>query len=320
MPLIPSNYSVPSISVSSYGKISSLHDGGSSASSAYGNGGSSGYFRSLPLSNYSSSSSLFSNNSSTSYDAPMTSHLPPPVPMTQRRVTPVRRAYTANLEGPYSSKKSMSFQARPLKNLTVLSQSRNTPVRSITRSPSPSPSISSCASVSSRSSCPPRRVFPQVGVRVDLDELEDKEESPVVFDANLTFVLGCKGKMKQNVRAVPAYMDQSTASNYLTNKISDFLERTDHVMDEWKSMGHKELENKRSLGKSRSATNIMIKGFQYFSRASSCRSSVARELSEDRTEAGAEEVVINKTVERVVTVLACLKGIKQSYGVLCNLF
>lgn len=284
MPLIPSNYSVPSISVTSYSKINSLNDGGTSS---YGSRTPNGYYHSLPLSNFSSSSSLFSDNSS-NHDLPMTSHLPPAVPSNQRRITPIRRAYTANLEGPYAPKRSLSFQARPLKNLTVLSQSRNTPVRSVTRSPSPSISTS-CASVSSRSSCPPRRVFPQVGARVDLGELETKEESPVVFDANLTFVLGCKGKMKQNVRAIPAYMDQSTASNYLTNKISDFLERTDHVMDEWKGMGHKE-GDKRGMGKSKSATNIMIKGFQYFSRASSCRSSMTRELSEDRTEAGAEEV------------------------------
>lgn len=295
MPLIPSNYSVPSISVTSFGKIGSLHDGGTSGSSSYGNGTSKGYYHSLPLSNFSSSSSVFSDGSSSNYDnldTSMTRHLPPIVPLNQRRITPIRRACTANLEGPYSPKRSMSFQARPLRNLTVLSQSRNAPVRSVTRSPSPSLSTS-CASTTSRSSCPPRRVFPQVGARVDLDELEGKEESPVVFDANLTFVLGCKGKMKQNVRAVPAYMDQSTASNYLTNKISDFLERTDHVMDEWKGMGHRDGDVKRALGKSRSATNIMIKGFQYFSRASSCRSSMTRELSEDRTEAGAEEVSVN---------------------------
>lgn len=296
MPLIPSNYSVPSISVTSYGKISSLNDTSNNNSSNYG------YYHNLPLSNFSSSSSIVSNNSYDYNDASISRNLPPQIPNAQRRVTPVRRA---NLEGPYSPKKSMSFQARPLKNLTVLSQSRVTPVRSVTRSPSPSRSTS-CASVtSSRSSCAPRRVFPQIGASVDLDELEDKEESPVVFDANLTFVLGCKGKIKQNVRPVPAYMDRNTTSNYLTNKISDFLERTDHVMDEWKSLGHREVENKRALGKSRSATNIMIKGFQYFSRASSCRSSITRELSEDRTEAEAEEVHIfpcfDKRVPKIST-------------------
>lgn len=85
-------------------------------------------------------------------------------------------------------------------------------------------------------------------------------------------------------------------------------------MDEWKSMGHKDDENsdrearslslrknaedRRVLGRSRSATNIMIKGFQYYSRSNSvcrsnsmCRStnsmcpsnsSLTRDMSEDR--------------------------------------
>lgn len=74
-------------------------------------------------------------------------------------------------------------------------------------------------------------------------------------------------------------------------------------MDEWKTIGRhknyddsserevrslsmqKNAEDRRILGRSRSATNILIKGFQYFSRANSvCRSnsSLTRDLSEDR--------------------------------------
>lgn len=130
-----------------------------------------------------------------------------------------------------------------------------------------------------------------------------------MFDANLTFVLGCKTNMKQNFKPIPAYQNRDTVSNVLTNKIADFLERTDHVMDEWKGMGRhnnrdgvggratseslrRNAEDRRTIGRSSSATNILIKGFQYFSRASSCnRSSMTRELSEDRTEAQADEVL-----------------------------
>lgn len=69
-------------------------------------------------------------------------------------------------------------------------------------------------------------------------------------------------------------------------------------MDEWKELGHREddddantwtgyhnmrrnAEERRVLGRSRSATNIMFKGFQYFSRASSV-SRAASVISEDR--------------------------------------
>lgn len=229
---------------------------------------------------------------------PPTNHLPPPAP----RVTPIRRAYTANLEGP---SRATTFQTRPLKNLTVLSRTTTTPTRSMTRSPSPS--LSTCSN-STRSCATPRRIYPQKPVTVDLDDLEDKEDAPVVFDANLTFVLGCKTNLKQNFKPVPAHRDRDTVSNVLSNKIADFLERTDHVMDEWKSLGHKDdgvgrkrtaesvrrnAEDRRNIGRSSSATNILIKGFQLFSRASSCnRSSVTRELSEDRTEAQADEVLL----------------------------
>lgn len=69
------------------------------------------------------------------------------------------------------------------------------------------------------------------------------------------------------------------------------------MMDEWKDLGHRDegedntwagyynvrrnAEERRVLGRSRSATNIMIKGFQYFSRASSV-SRAASVFSEDR--------------------------------------
>ncbi|XP_056632442.1 unconventional myosin-XVIIIa isoform X4 [Diorhabda sublineata] len=218
-----------------------------------------------------------------------------------RKYTNIRRAYSAGLDVP-SDRRPVMFQTRPLRSLTVLSDSPSRE-NSTTRSPSPTPSnysVSSFRSNRSSSYGIPRRIYPQAYDPRNRDlDLDDKEDTPIVFDANLTFVLGCKGKLKQNVKPIPAFQDNQTASNALSNKISDFLSRTDHVMDEWKSKGHKEdeqhsLRMKRSrskqIGKSRSATNIMIKGFQYFSRANSVtRSSVTRE-SDDATEAEIDEL------------------------------
>lgn len=226
----------------------------------------------MPLTPSSFSTSSFFRSSSLGSDSfPLSSSssfsaLPPPLPG-PRRYTPIRRGFTDS---------QMMFHTRPLRNLTVVS-----------RSPSP-------VSSSSRSSVP-RRIFPQVGTRSEVEELNGKEDSPVVFDANLTFVLGCKGKLRQNVRPVPAHLEAQTASNVLTNKIEKFLKKTDHVMDEWKRLGKRDdgvYERRLREGRSRSATNILIKGFQLYSRSSSCsRSSVARDYSlEDCTEAEADEV------------------------------
>lgn len=236
--------------------------------------------------------------------------LPPAAPI--RRYTPSRPiSYTSGFDVP-SERKPVLFHPRPLRSITVYSDSPSrdgTIERSVTRSPSPTPSNYSVRSNNSfrstRSSslyCPPRRTFPQTYERDDsvADEDEDKDDSSVVFDANITFVLGCKAKLRQNVTAVPAHQDTQTASNVLSNKISNFLARTDHVMDEWKGMGHKEDDTHslrmrknsgKFVGRSRSATNIMIKGFQYFSRASSCsRSSVGRESSVGGDTTDCEEV------------------------------
>lgn len=250
---------------------------------------------------YSSPSSNSSLNSIPSL--PMSSRiystgLPPVSP--KRRYTPVRRAssYTSGYDVP-SERKPVLFHPRPLRSITIYSDSPSrdgTIERSVTRSPSPTSSNYSIRSNSTprstRSSsvyCPPRRVFPQTYRKDETNDLdsEEKDDSSVVFDANLTFVLGCKSKLKENVTPVPAHQESQTTSNQLANKISNFLARTDHIMDEWKSLGYKEDEihalrmkkhGGKFLGRSRSATNIMIKGFQYFSRASSCsRSSVARE-------------------------------------------
>lgn len=151
---------------------------------------------------------------------------------------------------------------------------------------------------------PPRRIFPQTSQHeenLDLYDYYRMEQSPVVFDANLSFVLGCSNqKVKQNLRASPAHSEKSTASAYLSDKIESFLKRTDHVMDEWSALGRKEKfdngtvsqlekhrcrsEGSRSVSRSRSSTNILVRGFQLLKQQPSMRRSCSRERSLVETE------------------------------------
>lgn len=135
-----------------------------------------------------------------------------------------------------------------------------------------------------------------------------KEQAPVVFDASLNFVLGCeRQRVKQSFRPTASHLDSSTASSYLTSKISQFLKRTDHIMEEWRSLGHRdEIDDepislpyardkpRDVIGRSRSATNIMIRGYQYYSRSNSVAKSPSRRslsrASEDRTSVGMQEL------------------------------
>ena len=128
-------------------------------------------------------------------------------------------------------------------------------IRLLTRSPSPALSMKSTSSrtssvgssiATSRSSLsrlqtPPRRVFPQTyvpGDHIDAYEIRNLEQSPVVFDANLSFVLGCrKQPVHQTFRPSPSFEDPRTASAFLSEKIQNFLKRTDHVQEEWSAMG-----------------------------------------------------------------------------------
>ncbi|XP_034116439.2 unconventional myosin-XVIIIa isoform X5 [Drosophila albomicans] len=124
-------------------------------------------------------------------------------------------------------------------------------LRLLTRSPSPAYSISSRCSTqssvslsrSSRLETPPRRVFPQSYTRgsgLDAYEMRQLESSPVVFDANLSFVLGCKRQpVHQTLRPSPSFEDPRTSSAYLSEKIQNFLKRTDHVQEEWTAMGRR---------------------------------------------------------------------------------
>lgn len=261
----------------------------------FGNGSSSTINSYALSSGGHSSTSVNSAMSESNYS----NRLPPPIPQFQRRgFTPIRRSN--NTIGLDYAKKPVLFQTKPLKNLTVISW--QSPTRSLLRSPSPSLSLTGSNYSLRSTSCPARRTFPQTfnGV-LGMDDLSDKDDSSLVLDANLTFVLGCKSRMKPQVSAVPAHLNAQMTSNALTKKISDFLQRTDHVMDEWKGLGRPDDENHnmrlrrsyegRSMSRCRSATNIMIKGFQYYSRSNSCsRSSMVRDLYEDATEAECDEV------------------------------
>lgn len=143
----------------------------------------------------------------------------------------------------------------------------------------------------------PRRRFPQELISQNHDDLGSKEQAPVVFDASLNFVLGVeKQRVRQSFRPTASHLEPSTASSHLSSRIAEFLRRTDHVMNEWKSLGHRDevqecedlislphSDKRLSLRKSRSATNIMIKGYQYFSRANSVSRASLSRLSEDRT-------------------------------------
>lgn len=175
--------------------------------------------------------------------------------------------------------------------------SRNSSYRSIDnfngRSISPSVSlISHTSSLSSYHdsrkplrSLTPRRIFPQTylpSTTIDLNELKSLDNASTVFDGKLSFVLGCqKQRVRQVFRPSPAHSSEAdTASRYLSEKINNFLKRTDHVMEEWN--GHCKsssssrhcnvidmIEDQRNgdeintrLGRSKSVTNIMIKGYQ----------------------------------------------------------
>lgn len=214
-------------------------------------------------------------------------------------------------------RRSMSSASVETGSIAELAK-RHTPSNYLTsRSPSPSVSLKSSSQYTTCSSSntyvplsrststnsynrtpTPRRTFPQYSNNYDtmsLKEFKSKEQAPVIFDAHMSFVLGCNRQpVRQNFKPVAAHLDEGTASNFLSNKIDNFLRRTDHVMDEWRHLGHKDEADldvycngkKRKVGRSKSATNIMIKGFTMFSRSGSRTSSVCmsnRGISEDRT-------------------------------------
>lgn len=180
------------------------------------------------------------------------------------------------------------------------------------RSPSVASSRSGSQLGSSNFSTPPRRTYPRESTRSpSIENVLVKEQAPVVFDASLNFVLGCeRQRVKQSFRPTASHLEPSTASSYLSSKISQFLKRTDHIMDEWRSLGHKDEMNddmislphmrdkpRGIIGRSQSATNIMIRGYQYYSRSNSVTKSPSRRslsrASEDATlSEGMQEVTM----------------------------
>lgn len=178
----------------------------------------------------------------------------------------------------------------------------------VSRSPSPAYSQSTQRSGSSlsnydswrssdscRSRSTPRRQFPQTYTdhTLDVHEFYKMEQSPIVYDANLSFVLGVKQPLRQTLRASPAHSEKSTASSYLSDQISSFLRRTDHVMEEWSAVGSKKCDTvsyierqreqrskDRNLERSKSAQNILVRGFQLIKSQPSLRRSMSRDINE----------------------------------------
>lgn len=129
-----------------------------------------------------------------------------------------------------------------------------------------------------------RRLFPQNSTSLGLKGLENKDKSPVIYDAGLSFIMGMKKQhIRQQFRPKAAHCDPLTGSAQLSARISDFLQRTDHVMDEWKRLGRKDPDEMKKmmngLGRSHSSTNIIIKGFQLMNRDHSTRSPTCSRIS-----------------------------------------
>lgn len=174
------------------------------------------------------------------------------------------------------------------------------------RSPSPISCVSKSYSMTNTETSFPRRMFPQTSAKTDYShELEGKEDAPVVFDAGMSFVMGVKNQaVRQQFKPRAAHLQSSTASSALSSKIRDFLRKTDHVMEEWKRLGRKDtdmqslatLPDKNGgdsyIGRSRSATNILIKGFQLYSKTNSAsiRSSSVTQVSEGDTVSEVDEL------------------------------
>ncbi|XP_064554707.1 unconventional myosin-XVIIIa isoform X6 [Drosophila montana] len=185
-------------------------------------------------------------------------------------------SYTTRATSHSSSSQSLSTSG--LGTATAIGASGDAAMdrlRLLTRSPSPAYSTSSrCSTQSSvsrtsRLETPPRRVFPQTYTRgsgLDPYEMRQLESSSVVFDANLSFVLGCQRQpVHQTLRPTPSFEDPSTSSAYLSEKIQNFLKRTDHVQEEWTAMGRRTRRH-NSSGSNASATTGV--GGGYSSRCS----------------------------------------------------
>ncbi|XP_031637352.1 uncharacterized protein LOC116349868 [Contarinia nasturtii] len=228
--------------------------------------------------------------------------LPPKVPKTIRKITPIStlndltQIQTQKLSNiPKNIPKLSLPPSRTPNNIdfnnnNFLSLSRNSSLQSF-RSTSPLLLQSSNNSLDSRRSLrshTPRRLFPQAYTEcktIDLSELQMLDNASTIFDGKLSFVLGCKNqRVYQQFRPSPAHLSEvETASRYLSEKISDFLNRTDHINEEWRNHCRRSAsvsrntcdvisiiedqynvnnEMSKRLARSKSVTNIMTKAYQ----------------------------------------------------------
>lgn len=100
------------------------------------------------------------------------------------------------------------------------------------------------------------------------DTFRNRNKGSYVYDKSSNFMMGLR---RQSLQRLPVQRDMENTSAQLSAKISEFLQRTDHVMEEWKRLGHKEPMDFGStrIRRSSSVSNIMIKGFRYLGRDSS---------------------------------------------------
>lgn len=235
--------------------------------------------------------------------------LPPKVPKPIRKIAPsstfnkdLSKAQAPPLSSapkilPISMPRSRTPTNTDFNNNSSWSLSRNSSLQSIGsfnsfRSTSPSPSQCSINSLNSRRSLrslTPRRIFPQAyadpNKTIDLSELRSLDNATTVFDEKLSFVLSCENqRVHQRIRPSPAHSSEAdTGSRYLSLKISDFLNRTDHINEEWRNHCRRSVSVSRSsrdmisiikdqhnindemsqrLARSKSVTNIMTKAHQ----------------------------------------------------------
>lgn len=248
------------------------------------------------------SMSSLSNGLPNSPDSTKSLRKRPPLPPHSKR-PPSRGQYiagnsslTMRSPSPCSFSSSASYRAKSLSRV---------------RSPSVASSRSHSQLGSPNFSTPPRRTYPRESTRSpSMENVLVKEQAPVVFDASLNFVLGCeRQRVKQSFRPTASHLEPSTASSYLSSKISQFLKRTDHIMDEWRSLGHKDDVNDEAIslphmqdkprgiiGRSQSATNIMIRGYQYYSRSNSVTKSPSRR---SLSRASLEDATLSEGIQEV---------------------
>lgn len=228
--------------------------------------------------------------------------LPPKLPKPTRKMTQnsassdLSHIQTSKLIPKLSLPRSRTPTNIDFNNNNFLSLSRNSSLHSVdsfNSFRSTSPSLSQCSNNSLNSrrslrSITPRRIFPQTytpSKTFNLSELQSLDNATTVFDGKLSFVLGCKNqRVHQQFRPEPAHLsDADTASRYLSEKISDFLHRTDHINDEWRNHcrrsasvsrnsydvisiieDHNNINDEMSkrLARSKSVTNIMTKAHQ----------------------------------------------------------